>query len=598
MCGIAGSFFVQRGYGRKLVRGMNALQQHRGPDASNEFVGDWFVLGHTRLSINGPGISGDQPFVSQNGRWVVVFNGEIYNHKELRTQIQAPLANTSDGAVIPELIAEGGPAQLGRLRGMYAITAVDVENRSVLLAADPFGIKPLYWSRVHGSIYVASELRALASLVGRHKADTRAIATFLFRGSMDCTESGIEGIFRVAPGSWISLNSGGVQSEGQISTEPFQRNRPATWEEAARSFESSVEAHLLADVPVALLLSDGVDSCSIAVAASRVSGTVTGITVDLGGSKDRGESRGASQIARGLGMSHIVVNEVPDNWSLRQFVGSMQRPTIDGLNTYLVSRVVHESGFKVALSGIGGDEILSGYTNVRRLGAFRLMNKLPAVLRVPLSRAIFTGSSLGSIQERWDSVSGDRARGLAPTYVDFQRQVWGRASAFRAAGVSPSQAVTIPAMQSIFATGLANRLSAAQLETYTSAQLLPDADTFSMAHSVELRVPFLDVPFAETVATIPKRRVGKGDFVEAMASPLLSASLAKPKQGFNLPMLKWLKSGHLQSAVDEVRSRNAPLYSHLEFSFVHEALNAWTRGELPWYRMWSLCVLNEWLRDL
>ena len=595
MCGVAGAFFKGESETVPAVTRINSRQTHRGPDASRTAHGQWFSLGHTRLAINGLGTSGNQPMMSANGRWLVVFNGEVYNHSQIRKALPGTLENTSDGAVIPELLAAEGPRALGRIRGMYAVVAVDLHRRQVLLAVDPFGMKPLYWAWSRGGLFVASEVRALAAEIDSCSPDGSSIATFMHRGAMNPTDTGFVGIHRLLPGASKLIDEGGVRDDVAISALPLAVRGESSWTCVRQAFQDSVNAHLVSDVPIALLMSDGVDSGAIAVATSNSAKDITAITIELAGGSARGESEGAGSLARYLGLNHIVVDAPPNFDDICRFLSAMQRPTVDGLNTYLVSKAVAEAGFKVAMSGTGGDEFLTGYSDVRRRLAFRALRRLPPLLRGLASRSFSSTWTQAEFTQRWSSPVGHQRSNWEAAYVAFQRQVWSSTATRLATGVNPSPWPELPLVGQLLAEGSANRLTAAQLELYLTSQLLPDADAFSMVHSVELRLPYLDIPLVSAIARIPERKLGKRDFIHAMDSALLTKTLSRPKQGFVLPMQELLKSGLLNPLIDRIKDRCAPLHSVVDIDFTFSALSAWERNALAWQRLWSLLVLNDWL---
>lgn len=597
MCGVAGAFFGRGAALAPMVQQLNHAQMHRGPESAHMERGAWFGIGHTRLAINGLGLVGDQPLASVDGRWLVVYNGEIYNHIELRSQLGVDLSSTSDGAVIPELLSREGPDSLARLRGMFAVLAIDLCARRVLLGVDSFGIKPLHWARTGSLLAVASEPLPLADLTGARSPDAVALATMLHRGAMDSSQSGIRDIHRMVPGTWLLFDQHGVVDQGTLVQHLTSADRGFTWQDAAKEFQDSVNAHLMSDVPVALLLSDGVDSSALAVAAKRSGIEVTGMTVDLGGGT-RGESEGAKRVAEELEMDHVIVSGVKDASVATQFISAMQRPTVDGLNTFLVVDAVNRAGFKVALSGVGADELLTGYATARQIRGFDVLRKLPPSLRVLGSRAVNRSATKEALRGRWAGIDASTDEALADSFVSFQRQVWGSRQVETALGARPSRWTRTPLGRTFRSGTLANDVSAGQMELYLASQLLPDADAFSMAHSVELRVPFLDMPFAAAVRDIPNRRLGKDAFAKALNSALVDSALTRSKQGFVLPHEEWMRKGLLRKQVDRLRDSDAPVRQVAAPAFVDEALADWDLSRLVWHKMWALTVLDEWLQRL
>lgn len=599
MCGIAGVLYADPVTSRDIGERLNDCQFHRGPDRQVWHGDAWFGLGHTRLAINAIGPEGDQPMRSPDGRWLVSFNGEIYNHLEIRDRHGWANLPPGDGEVIPALLADLGPEGLAQLRGMFALCAVDLWERSVLLAVDPLGIKPLYWARRDGALIVASESRPIAQELPSTTVDLAAVATFLHRGAMDNAVSGISEIHRVRPGTWLSLNDRGIAAEGRT----FDLQMAAldggelTWADVAGEFAGSVRAHLMSDVPVSLLMSDGVDSGAMALELSRQGAQVTAVTVALGGGR-RSEIDGAISLCRSLGIPHQMVTATPTPEFFEGFFNAMQRPTIDGLNTYIVCTAVADAGFRVALSGIGGDELLTGYTSDRRLMASRALHYLPAQLAPLALSAATRGASLARSRARLASMPGGRFPSDAADYVSLERQVWSAAEAATLAGAQPSTWTPNLFMEFAARPSRQNGASLAQVGLYQSSQLLPDTDAFSMAKSVEIRVPFVDVRFAQSVLSLESRRLTKADFVNSLGSPLLNETLARRKQGFSLPMAEWLQSGVMSGPWQTLASVQAPVRDLVGSHRVDQTMADWSTWHRGWPRMWSLMVLNEWLDRL
>lgn len=595
MCGLAGSFFGPNC--EHDVRRINAAQVHRGPDEVSAVVGENWALGHTRLQIVGLGAPGSQPLAARSGRWLVAFNGEIYNHEELRRAHDLPHLGPSDGAVIPELLDRYGVNAFGLLRGMYAIVAVNTEADSVLVAVDPLGIKPLHWARRNRQVLVASEPKALGAADIPMSPAPEAIDEFLFRGSISADRSGLQGVHRLAPGEWRQFGSDGRQASGQT---PFLEpgHKRDDWQAAAGLFQDAVSSHMLSDVPIALLLSDGVDSTALAQAMARHGSDFVSLTVDLGSGRD--ETAGARATAEMLGVPLIEVREELQPPDVSRFFDAMQRPSCDGLNTYLVSKAVAAQGLKVAVSGLGGDEILCGYPYHQRFRWSRWLSALPHRAAAAVLSASTSGLTPAEARRRLGAESRGRLPATPAGTVSLARQLrpidgWAKSATEPRRIVSGGVGLGID-------EGIANEFSLAEMDQYLTSVLLPDADAFSMAHSVEMRVPFLDAPFASSVFAIKDRALGKRDFTRAVRSEAVRQSFARPKQGFTLPVKEWMRRGPLREALQLARTPNSP-WREVVPDFVRTELPA-SGGEGPlltadtWRRTWSIVVLDQWLRSL
>jgi asparagine synthase (glutamine-hydrolysing) len=587
-----------------LVEQINAAQVHRGPDHASVVEVSPFVLGNTRLAVRDPTPAGNQPFTSPDGSIVVVFNGEIYNFRELAAEHAVELRTGCDGEIIPLLWAREGPACLRRLRGMYAIAVVDRRAELLFLARDPFGIKPLHWRWLDGTVAFASEVRPLESLGDAPAIDERGLRWFLRFGSMPVGRSPFAGIEVVAPGACISFDAQGrVRDEGST---PALDDRLAPWGlSAACALVESVRLHLGADVPTALLLSAGVDSSLIAALAARLGRRLQCVTVAGFGHTD--ESATARSTAHRYGHEHTTVEATIDEEALDAFLAAMQRPTIDGLNTFLVCRAVHDAGYKVALSGLGADEAVGGYrvaAGLRLLPALRAVDRMGPVagVRDRLVRVAHSRSLLADKGMRLLTTGGPRTpEGL----VRLQRELFPAALVDRLLG----QRSTVPCQprddrddpggpEPVPRTSGGRdgypRMAAAELSTYLEPMLLADADAFSMASSVELRVPYLD-PVFFAAATRGRRPLGKRTLVDQLGDEHLRRLARRPKTGFSIPMREWLERGILRRVVEDARAPDAPVWSYLDRSVGLGILHQ-TSGSVRWSEPWAIAVLDAWLR--
>jgi asparagine synthase (glutamine-hydrolysing) len=349
---------------------LNNAQRHRGPDHSAVATVGRFTLANTRLAIQDPGPAGNQPFVSADGRYHCVFNGEIYNHRYLVARYGLQVSTTCDGEIIPHLWAKLGMASLAELRGMFAIALVDSLEDCLHLARDPFGIKPLHWRAVPEGILFASEIRPLARISEGTRIDPEAIARYLHLGAVGTDRAPFLEIRTLPPNSVAVFDR-----DSRATLRPILPDGPLAVTEVSAglgaALTDSIKLHLDADVPTALLLSAGIDSATIAAVSRRHGRDLDCLTVTTEGTAD--ESGEAAETARHYGHRFQRIPAALEDGDVARFFGAMQRPSIDGLNTYVVSKAVHEAGFKVALSGLGGDEAVGGYSH------FRLLPYLPAL---------------------------------------------------------------------------------------------------------------------------------------------------------------------------------------------------------------------------
>lgn len=596
MCGIAGLLgrspdgFADR-VGPRLA--------HRGPDDSGQWQNANACLVHTRLAILDLSPTGHQPMASPCGRWQLVFNGEIYNHRELRDVLEREghrFHGSGDTEVLLAWMSRRGAAGLEALRGMFAFCLYDRQERTALLARDPHGIKPLYlWLGPAGELAFASELRALlASGLMAAQLDPEALGHYLLTGSVAEPATLVAGIRRLPAGHRARWSQGNLQVEAWhplpegLLASTRQPAKPIAEHEAIaltrRALEESVAAHMVSDVPVGLFLSGGLDSAALLALAPRGLHTFT-IGFLESGASEFDESEPAAGIAAEFGAEHtllpLTAAEARD-W-LPEFLASQDQPSIDGYNTWCVSRLASARGLKVALSGLGGDELFGGYPSFRkvpRLHRWRRRAGPCGPLAASMLRRSPTGTGhkaqrLAALLEAPPSLEKAYGcfRGLfSPREAQQLMEHWGLGSAgLRDEPARPCD----PPPQLVDLEGVA------WLEGthYLRNQLLPDSDVMAMASALELRLPLVDARLQAQVAPIAANTRLAGKTLLRDCVPELPAWFTeRPKQGFRFPFQLWLD--------DPAR----PL--SLRIPSTPQPLDL-----APWYRRWSLMVLAHWLRE-
>ena len=595
MCGIAGVFGEEARRYRGRVDEMLHLMHSRGPDAEQTSSGEWYIFGHNRLAINDLTSEGEQPFTSSVGSTRCIYNGEIYNHRELRTRFGLFPRSSCDGAILPDLLDAQGHVALAHLRGMFAMAWIDLPSRSMTLATDPFGMKPCYWMRHEGNIIFASEAGALARVMDSRELSLTAISSFLLTGCVPAQSSPYAAITRMEPGTWTRFELGGSTASGR--TLPVLEPAPKVGAaDLVESFHESVAAHMLADVPVGLLLSDGVDSTAIAYSAGRVGRAPHCITVDLGGT-GRSEAPAAAEVARELGADHTIVHVDPSPDDLDSFFAAMDRPSIDGLNTYLACKAVAAQGLTVVLSGAGGDELLGGGYRHHRFGWGAWLSP------PPLRRS---GALLRAHPRLADRVPAKAISGLMsagwPTdgqsLIAFARTLrHSRAMTERLMRLDPDARHSNLALDSIGNNSQRSRMLRAETGQYLMSQLLPDSDSFAMAHSVELRVPFVDVRFANHAWSRVRSRHPKRDFAQAFNQPALVRAAAAQKQGFGVPMDRWMREGPLSRFVEASEHKASVMCDLLGNDEVQRTVARWKNGDAHWSTVWCLASAEAWISN-
>jgi asparagine synthase (glutamine-hydrolysing) len=596
MCGIVGTIDTSERRAEARVAMLNQAQRHRGPDHSVLARLGRFTLGNTRLAIQDPGPAGNQPFASPDGRYHCVFNGEIYNYRRLVDHYQLPVRTGCDGEVIPHLWAKLGPESLAELRGMFAIAIVDCLEERLYLARDPFGIKPLYWRVLtDGPVVFASEIRPLIQIKPSVSISSQAVARYLSFGAMSADQSPFTEIIALPPNSVASFDIvGGITVRPILPEGPLAATQAP--ENLGAALTESIDLHLAADVPTALLLSSGVDSAAIAAIGRRLGRSLNCLTVSTEDAVD--ESGGAAETALHYGHRFQRVRAALELEDVNKFFDAMQRPTIDGLNTYVVSKAVHEAGFKVALSGLGGDEAVGGYNG------FRILRYLPALgfaRRMP-DRVLDMGAwSIGRL-----GIAGEaKAKRLLGTVGPrgawglsiLQREVLPPDLVSELTGISSSGSGHSAFMGVEDRSASFEAMVAAEVEIYMQATLLPDADVFSMASSVELRVPFVDSHvFAASLALAggTGRRPGKRAIGTSLRDPYLEHLATRRKHGFNVPMRRWAE-GVLAPVLRAAEGPHAPVWSIVDRRAAERAGLIPLTARNRWADAWVIAVLNAWL---
>jgi asparagine synthase (glutamine-hydrolysing) len=520
---------------------------------------------------------------------VIAVNGEIYNHRTLREQLGPEMEwqGTSDTETLLRGYGRWGHELLNRVKGMFAFAIYDAQRREMFVARDRLGIKPLYYVVDGESIRFASEVKVLEE--GSRAITPQAVAGYLQWGASPESNLLYSDIRVLPAGHALVINADGNRKEWRYwpATKALVSPRTNVVPEVRRRIETAVEEHLLADVPVASFLSGGIDSSVVtALAAQKIGNKLQTFSVgfDLA---EFDESEIALEVAKRYGTDHHLVrlSEEEVIQSVTEAVEKLDLPSSDAVNTYIVSKAVASRGVKVALSGLGGDEVFGGYASFNDVPKLKLLARLPTALQKGIGKVGGFGDRLADLPHT--TAAGELARWRRRFMTDDMIKQAG----LPIAPTSFDCPVTLP---DDFAV-----ISWAELTGYMRRMLLRDADQMSMAVSLEMRVPFLDHELIEYVLGLPAAEKQRGPgikslLVESCRDLLPPSVYNRPKRGFVLPMKTWMRgplASFVETGLSEAVSREL-----LPERFVGELRSSFQQDRLHWTRLWSIVVLGQFAR--
>lgn len=612
MCGIVG--WVGDPGGRNAeerLRLMCDAIRHRGPDDVGYEVRGDRALGMRRLSIIDLA-GGHQPIQNEDGSISVVFNGEIYNYRELRQELRSrghDFRTRSDTEVLVHLYEERGPDLVHQLRGMFTFALWDDRTESLLLARDRLGIKPAFYRALPGGgVAFASELKALrAGGLAGSGLDPRAIATFLALGYIPDPWSAYQEVRKLPPGHTLVWKRGEALRIQRYWAPPAEADESLDFEEAGseirRLLEESVGLRLVADVPLGAFLSGGLDSSAVvAEMARQVPRPVKTFSIGFA-EPEFNEAPAAAAVSGALGTEYHELIVSPDVESLITDVAlAFDEPFADSsaIPTLLVSRLASQH-VKVVLSGDGGDELFGGYTRYRDYA--RRGGELPRPARallVALGRRLpHAAFGRNRILELGRSRQG-RYVGMVADPLAVEE---GGVAAARTLELAPKwDTLLARQFEEAAARDAVGQLLHVDLLSYLPGDILTKVDRMSMAASIEARVPLLDHRLVELACRIPtgskiRNGTGKMVFREAVRDLVPDVSLEKKKQGFGVPLRPWFR-GPLRSQVEELGRPSSPLGDWVETDAVRRIVNEHTRGRRDHSPLlWKLLILERWLQQ-
>lgn len=628
MCAIAGIVLDhQEDLLRNALGAMLKAQSHRGPDDAGEtwapFGDRRLGLGHRRLSIQDVSTAGHQPMIHPGTGDLLVFNGEIYNFRALRRDLESlgvRFAGHSDTEVLLHGLSRWGVDYLPKLQGMYALAFYRAQGRQLILARDPLGIKPLYVGKLTGGFAFSSEVRALlASGLVRQDLDPRGMAGMLAYGAVQHPQTLFEDIRSFPPGCYQIFEA----DRAGVTTGPVafwywpEADKTAGFADTVRqlqvALDETVRDHLAADVPVGVFLSSGIDSTIVAGLAGKHIENLRSFTVGFGDKSDLCEFEEAAETARRFGLRHteVKIGHREAEEATVAWLQALDQPSMDGLNTFIISRAVRDQGIVVALSGLGGDELFGGYpsfTDVPRLGrVLRPLGKLPSPLKTLMGRMATRGKPESAKQKLRDMLHSDGS--LQSLYLQRRRALSSRQ--MKDLGID---AAALGLDQNFLSAGNLEGINVAeahplwsvsQLESrcYMGNTLLRDSDANSMACGLEIRVPMLGRRVLELAASLPDairlpgKEANKPLLREAFPGLLRPALLRQPKKGFSLPIGRWM-AGPLREQCEHSLAilKSQGLLRAGGIDAVWKDFLAAHESPL-WSRAFALCVLGRYLEQ-
>ena len=645
MCGICGVWGEQND---SSVIAMVTAMHHRGPDDSGVFTDPRVSLGMTRLAIIDPSSGGHQPMTTPNEEIVVIYNGELYNFRSEKALLEKQgyeFASTSDTEVVLRMYEHYGDDFVTRMRGMFALAIYDRRRgpgrERLVLARDQMGIKPLLYAHIDGKLIFASEIKALlASGLVAPEIDPVSLRLLLTYGSVYQPHTIIRGVRMLLPAHRLIIENGrerierywslGLDRDSSLRSRSYEEQV----EKVAAVLEESVRLQMISDVPLGAFLSGGIDSALLVALMARQKGIGRLKTFSVG-FEDEGEeideTDDAERTARHIGTEHsrIVVRGEDVRQRICHIARGLDQPTVDGVNSYFVSLAARQS-VTVAISGTGGDELFAGYH------WFALMALDEAERRgTPAWKALARAAVAPAVRMRWfNSLPEGRARNRVAQLrlaTDFRTRyvetyhIFGRDGATRVlapqlrrdAGAGQSAYYDLGPNDELPNGSAIERVTGVCLRGYTTNQLLRDIDAASMAHSLEVRVPYLDPIVADTALSLPDRaklgltpksradvarsyrEAGTKRVLLDVAKSLLPFGFdEKLKRGFGMPFGNWLR-GPLQEVVADTLSESSIRRRGLLDANEVAAVRAeFLERRSDWSRVWLLMMTELWAREV
>ncbi len=617
MCGITGIAGLkgQERAAEALEKMTNAIA-HRGPDSTGTWLDQSVALGHRRLSILDTSARGSQPMEDINQRFMLIHNGEIYNFKEVRAELDYPFSTGTDTEMILAAWTKWGPACLPHFAGMFAFAIYDRQEDELYIVRDRLGIKPIYYHFEDGRLLFASEIRAiLASGLTSAKIDRSNIPGYLCYQTVYGAATIAQDISMLPPGhyglwknekfsihKWWNVWTDANKASQEMSPTEIKQ-------EVRRLLDQAIQRRMISDVPIGAFLSGGIDSSAIVALMAKASDQPIDTFSIVFEEKEYDESTWSDLIAKQYNTRHHPILLKPEDFldALPDALKSMDHPSGDGINSYVVSGLTRKAGVTVALSGLGGDELFGGYPVFTQLP--QLQQK--ALLKLPLALRKIVAGLYGSLKkgrqaEKITSLLRVPAANLDEVYKIF-RTIYSWKDLQR---IFKLEASSLHPLETLLNENAAVRkqlpslsqIGGLEIQSYTGSVLLRDADQMSMAHALEVRVPFFDHDLVEFVMGISdevkRPSYPKKLLVESLGDLLPHDLVHRKKMGFVFPWENWLRNELRSFCEQRIMSLDHRKLVGPE-GYLIGVWKQFLKNEGPWLwtHIWLPVVLEEWIQN-
>ncbi|MFP5470302.1 MAG: asparagine synthase (glutamine-hydrolyzing) [Bacteroidia bacterium] len=615
MCGISGIYgFSNQTQREQWVKDITNKLKHRGPDNQSVYSDEEISLGHARLSIIDLASVSNQPMHSDDKRYTIVFNGEIYNYEELKNLLpDYNYSTNSDTEVLLAAYKKWGKNMLHQLNGMFAFAIWDKQQKELFIARDRMGVKPLYYFANDKGLVFSSEISSILDLPFiDKKLNLSALSEYFRYFTVNAPNTLIKEVKMLPSGSYLVLNQNEFYTKKywdertNYTGRGYSMNENEVHSEINRLFHESIKRRLIADVPFGAFLSGGIDSSLVVATMSEYSSNVKTFNVSFE-EKEFSEAKYANIIADKFSTNHTEIKLTPNDFlqSIPVALQAQDFPSLDGFNSYLVSKVTKQSGVTMALSGLGGDELFAGYDVFKQLNYLKnnqWISSFPSTLRILPAYLYKTLKPSVASRKLYDALRQD--------YLDiehlypFSRQIFLENELKDLLTIEPASNTTFQFLKGTIGFGsegynmpFLSKISYAEFNTYMQNVLLRDTDVMSMAHALEVRVPFLDYHLVEFVLgvsdnlknpTSPKKLL-----INSFKNVLPDEVVNRKKMGFVFPWEMWLKNELKDLTISNLE--NLKKRDFINAKEVDIIWNNFVNGRTNWSRIWGLVVLENWL---